>query len=186
MSDSDLIFAASWQSPSDLATPPTPEQLPWLLDEHSLTQRLTELSEQQFAVQPLAEGWQVLRADECLALNVPIGSEGWVREVYLLGAGIPWVFARSVAARAELERAGVDLASLGRRSLGELLFSEWAFARGELTLCQYPPLALPAQAQHTGLWARRSCFSRASLGVLVAEVFLPAFWQRIANECAGR
>ncbi|HWV08178.1 MAG TPA: chorismate lyase, partial [Pseudomonas sp.] len=35
---------------------------------------------------------------------------------------------------------------------------------------------LPAAVRTDGLWARRSCFSRGPLGVLVAEVFLPAFW----------
>jgi len=36
--------------------------------------------------------------------------------------------------------------------------------------------------RETGLWARRSCFRRASLGVLVAEVFLPALWQAAARQ----
>ena len=109
------------------------------------------------------------------------GSQGWVREVFLLGAGQPWVFARSVAARSVLEGSGFDLALLGTRSLGELLFSDSAFTRGELQACHYPAAWLPAAVREEALWARRSCFRREKLGLLVAEVFLPALWQRQAG-----
>jgi len=107
-------------------------------------------------------------------------SEGWVREVYLCGHEQPWVFARSVAARAQLDAAGLDLQSLGNRSLGELLFSDPAFARGQLEACHYPAQWLPQAQRVDGLWARRSCFRQNRLGVLVAEVFLPALWQAAA------
>ncbi|NQD96911.1 chorismate lyase, partial [Pseudomonas sp. CrR25] len=146
------------------------------INQDSLTQRLIDLSAAQFSVSPLSEGWQRLRSDECGALGVPDGSQGWVREVYLRGRGEPWVFARSVAARSALEGSGLGLDQLGSRSLGELLFSDRAFDRGPLQACRYPAAWLPTEVRAERLWARRSCFSRGSLGVLVAEVFLPAFW----------
>ena len=115
-------------------------------------------------------------------LGVADGSQGWVREVHLRGHGQPWVFARSVAARSVLEGSGLNLAELGSRSLGELLFSDRAFERGELQACRYPVAWLPQEVREERLWARRSCFSRGALGVLVAEVFLPAFWQAAGIE----
>ena len=148
----------------------------WLFNEDSLTRRLTALSEDGFSVTPLFEGWQPLRTDECVSLGVADGSQGWVREVFLRGHGQPWVFARSVATRAALEGSGLNLAELGSRSLGELLFSDRAFDRGELQVCRYPSAWLPSDVREERLWGRRSCFSRGKLGVLVAEVFLPAFW----------
>ena len=132
---------------------------------------------------PVHEGWQRLRADECAALQLPEGSEGWVREVYLLGHGEKWVFARSVAGREALERDGLHMDELGTRSLGELLFSDRAFARGPLQICQYPAPWLPAVDATPGLWGRRSCFSRGPLSILVAEVFLPTVWLAI-NQAA--
>jgi len=149
----------------------------WLFDQGSLTRRLTALASGAFDVAPLAEGWQPLRDEECAALGVAPGSQGWVREVLLRGHGQPWVFARSVAARAALEGSGLALEALGRRSLGELLFSDQAFERGELLACVYPAEWLPGEQAAAGLWARRSCFRRGALGVLVAEVFLPALWR---------
>ncbi|UVE17729.1 chorismate lyase [Pseudomonas sp. LS44] len=173
-----LAHTPRWLSASHLHPQPGALLRDWLFDEGSLTRRLTELSAEQFSVTPLSEGWQVLRADECQALGVAIESLGWVREVYLRGRGEPWVFARSVAAREALEGSGFDLSLLGSRSLGELLFSDRAFARGPIEVCRYPATWLPAEVRAEGLWARRSCFSRGALGVLVAEVFLPTLWQQ--------
>ncbi|WP_217477500.1 chorismate--pyruvate lyase family protein [Stutzerimonas stutzeri] len=167
----------TWSLADRLASPLPADVHDWLYtDRGSLTHRLTDLADGAFSVTPLVEGWQVLRDDECAALGVVAGSEGWVREVYLRGHEQPWVFARSVAARRVLEQSGLDLPHLGSRSLGELLFSDPAFARGPLEARHYPADWLPPLVRQTGLWARRSCFSQGDLRVLVAEVFLPALW----------
>ena len=88
-----------WQCLAD-AEPPVHD---WLFDPGSLTRRLIQLSDDHFGVRVLLQDWQPLRDEECLALGVPSGSQGWVREVCLLGHGEPWVFARSVAARSSLQ-----------------------------------------------------------------------------------
>ncbi|HAB64088.1 MAG TPA: hypothetical protein DCE49_07830, partial [Pseudomonas sp.] len=76
----------AWLPADRLCAPPAPDLHDWLyLDKGSLTRRLTELADGAFSVEPLNEGWQVMRADECAALDVAEGSEGWVREVYLRG-----------------------------------------------------------------------------------------------------
>jgi chorismate--pyruvate lyase len=171
-----LAHPPRWLTAGQLHPAPAAAVRDWLFNEDSLTRRLTALSNQGFSVTPLQEGWQPLRRDECSALGVAPGSQGWVREVYLRGHGQPWVFARSVAARSALQGSGLNLAELGSRSLGELLFSDRAFDRGAMQVCRYPAAWLPAEACAERLWGRRSCFSRGALGVLVAEVFLPAFW----------
>lgn len=177
MPDASLAYPPHWLSASQLQPTPAAGVYGWLfVNQDSLTQRLVELSAKHFSVLPLNEGWQALRSDECAALNVAEGSQGWVREVFLRGHQQPWVFARSVAARSALEDSGMGLDQLGSRSLGELLFSDHAFARGPLQACHYPAAWLPQQVREENLWARRSCFSRGALNVLVAEVFLPAFW----------
>lgn len=187
MLDSPLLFSCpiphvpdlqKWL-PADLLTAPlAPGLHDWLYeDKGSLTKRLSALADGAFSVTPLTEGWQALREDECTALEVPAGSHGWVREVYLSGHEQSWVFARSVAARLALEQSGLDLPHLGSRSLGELLFSDPAFQRSQLEARHYPSDWLPEAVRRPDLWARRSCFSQGNLRVLVAEVFLPALWQ---------
>ncbi|MDZ5431467.1 chorismate lyase [Pseudomonas fluorescens] len=163
--------------PQSLLTPlPDPFILDWLFDEGSLTRRLTRLSNDGFSVTPLFEGWQTLRADECAALDLAEGSEGWVREVYLRGHGQAWVFARSVAARSALQGDGLHMDELGSRSLGELLFCDHAFQRRAIEVCHYPQAWLPTEVQAPELWGRRSRFDRGTLSVLVAEIFLPTLW----------
>jgi len=180
--ESPQAAAVAWLAYSQLATKLDQPTLGWLFDEGSLTRRLTHLSREHFCVTPLHEGWQTLRGDECQALGIAPGAQGWVREVYLRGHGQPWVFARSVASRSALERGGLDLETLGSRSLGELLFCDQAFIRHPIQVCSYPQAWLPAEAAHDGLWGRRSRFERDGLDLLVAEVFLPALWQAAKEE----
>lgn len=175
--ESSQFPAAQWMQHSPQLAAKTPARvLDWLFDQGSLTRRLTRLSADHFTVTPLFEGWQPLRLDECQALGLPEGSEGWVREVYLRGHGEPWVFARSVAGRDALRADGLDLEALGSRSLGELLFCDRGFNRQALEVCHYPAQWLPTEQAASGLWGRRSRFDRGALGLLVAEVFLPALW----------
>ncbi|KQN53996.1 chorismate--pyruvate lyase [Pseudomonas sp. Leaf48] len=168
--------APLWLPRSELTPLPDPAALDWLFDEGSLTRRLIQLSNDAFSVTPTFEGWQLLRADECAALDLAEGSEGWVREVYLRGHGEAWVFARSVAARSALQGDGLHMDELGSRSLGELLFCDHAFQRRDIEVCHYPQAWLPTEIQAGGLWGRRSRFDRGALSVLVAEVFLPTLW----------
>jgi len=154
-------------------------RLDWLLDSGSLTRRLTRLAAGDFAVRVLHADWQTLRADECAALGVAADTPGWVREVYLLGQGHPWVFARSVAAREALHGAEFEIGEIGEQSLGEVLFRDPHFTRGALELCWYPPHWLPPEVHAENLIGRRSCFRRDALGVLVAEVCLPTLWERL-------
>lgn len=153
----------------------------WLFAQGSLTQRLSAACRTEFRVQLLNEGWQILSDSECSALNIPLNSCGWAREVFLCDGQQPWVFARSVASQTALHAAEFDISQLGSRSLGELLFSDPAFQRGVMYISHMPSAQLPLVAQQQAapalqLWARRSCFQKNALGVLVAEFFLPQFW----------
>ncbi|PWB30324.1 chorismate--pyruvate lyase [Pseudomonas sp. SDI] len=180
--ETSQVPAPQWLQQTALPTAcAAPATLDWLFDEGSLTRRLTRLSADHFSVTPLVEGWQTLRADECLALGLTPGSQGWVREVYLRGHGQPWVFARSVAGRAALLDGGLDLEALGSRSLGELLFCAEGFARQAIEVCHYPAAWLPTEHAEANLWGRRSRFDRGALSVLVAEIYLPALWQAAAT-----
>ncbi|WP_299828176.1 chorismate lyase [Pseudomonas sp.] len=174
-----LLVTPDWRQHHQLVVLPKPVVLDWLFNQDSLTRRLTRLSANGFSVLPLFEGWQALRADECTALALPDQSIGWVREVYLLGNGQKWVFARSVAAQSALRQGGLNMDQLGTRSLGELLFCDEAFERGALEACRYPAAWLPTADTADALWGRRSCFSRGALSLLVAEVFLPNFWHAV-------
>lgn len=146
-----------------------------LFDRGSLSRRLSELSRGEFAVIPLQEQYSLLRDDECLALNLPSGSRGWIREVYLTGYGKPWVYARTVMPESILKESGLSIESLGNRPLGELLFGADHFCRGALEVFRYMKFDQAARLIEP-LWMRRSNFTRGSLTMCVSEMFLPGFW----------
>ncbi len=151
----------------------------WLFNQQSLTRRLRTLCQDQLQVRPLKECWQQLPDDECSVLGCASGSTGWVREVFLCGNNMPWVYARSVCSRDALERSGFDLPGIGGRPLGEFLFSDSRFGRGPLQISQLDAALLATRLPvegSTSLWARRSCFQRHDLSILVTEIFLPEFW----------
>ncbi|POF41057.1 chorismate--pyruvate lyase [Pseudomonas laurylsulfativorans] len=175
-----------WLPQSQLTPLPDTSILDWLFDNGSLTRRLIHLTNDAFSVTPLFEGWQPLRADECAALDLAEGSEGWVREVYLRGHGEALVFARSVAARSALQGDGLHMDELGSRSLGELLFCDQAFQRRAIEVCHYPQAWLPDEVQAPELWGRRSRFDRGALSVLVAEIFLPTLWNAVRAQSENR
>jgi chorismate--pyruvate lyase len=154
-----------------------------LLDRGSLSRRLSELSHGEFAVMPLQEQHSLLRDDECLALNLPSGSRGWIREVYLTGYGKPWVYARTVMPESILQENGLNMESLGSRPLGELLFGADHFCRGALEVFRYMKFDRGARLIEP-LWMRRSNFSRGSLMLCVSEMFLPGFWAARAQGTA--
>lgn len=148
----------------------------WLFEPGSLTARLKKLSNQNFSVKILNEGWLALRPDEAAALKVAPDTVAWVREVFLCGHNTPWVFARSVATKQSLEQSGFPLEQLGTRPLGEVLALHEAFVRGKMHISRYPAAWLPDSCIAQANWARRSCFSKDALQVLVCEVFLPDLW----------
>ncbi|NWA26536.1 chorismate lyase [Pseudomonas gingeri] len=148
----------------------------YLLNSGSLTQRLIEVSGGRFAVTPLYEREAPLLDSESTALHLPPGSRGWVREVYLTGQGAPWVFARTVIPEAVQRSTGLDFRALGDQPIGPWLFGELDFRRGAIELCRYEDSVRHGQLAASPLWARRSCFERGELAILVLEVFLPTFW----------
>lgn len=175
-----------WYSQTALQGKITALEADWLFNKDSLTKRLTELSQHQFAVEVLLEEWQLLRPDEYQKLAAPTDKKGWLREVFLTGCGEPWVYARSVAMQTDLKNAEYDLTNIGGKSLGSILFIDKTFQRTPLEATRYPMQLLPASHQFANLWGRWSSFVNDEVNVLVQEIFLPAFWQALARREQGQ
>jgi chorismate--pyruvate lyase len=114
------------------------------------------------------EGLQKPHPTENVVLNVPTPSSpsAWVREVQLLGAGLPRLWARTVIPHWSADNPWSQVQTLGQQPLGELLFVWPDIVRG------------PLHVAHTPMgWARYCVYHRHQAPLLLAEVFLPALLQ---------
>lgn len=143
----------------------------WLLDSGSLTQRLIDLSQGDFRVEVVRQGWSRPTRSEAKALGIPTRQLALIREVQLIGKGQPWVYARTVIPASTLTGKQRQLNAIGNRSLGSILFTDPTMKRG--------PLQVSKLKLTTGetVWARRSQFQLSDKPLLVAEVFLPQLQQ---------
>ena len=151
----------------------------WLSDTGSLTQRLVDACQGDFSVQILGQELHRPRLSERRALGLPARRLALIREVVLLGAGVPWVYARSVIPLTTLTGRLRSLAHLDNRPLGALLFSDPSMRREPVEIACHTgsnsqmPMAL-GDFQDP-MWGRRSVFRLDNKPLLVSEIFLPSF-----------
>ena len=160
---------------------PSPQLQRWLLQANSLTRCLRSLHGTSFRVELLDLSWRTASGEEARVLGLPRRERLLVREVLLLGAGQPLVFARSLLPVRTLRGRHQQLARLGSRPLGELLFTDKRICRGNRETAQlipttelYRQAAASAILGELPLWARRTPFHLDSGPIVVIECFLPA------------
>ncbi len=169
-----------WLPPAVLGRRRLPPGLDaWLLDGSSLTRRLQARCRGDFRVRVLAQGWHSPLENERRALGMRRGALAWVRQVHLLCAGHPWVYARTVIPAATLHGGQRRLLRLGERPLGAMLFADASVRRGPLEVARILPgqplyHAALAGAGRQPIWGRRSLFFFGAQPLLVSEIFLPA------------
>jgi chorismate--pyruvate lyase len=166
----------TWQPPVDVSLPEN--LLNWLLDPSSLTTRLRQCC-QQFRVELLGQEIQTCSVTEATT-DIKAGEQVLVREVLLFCDDMPQVFARSLLPLNSLTGEEQQLAHLGNKSLGQVLFSKKelrrksieisAFSTGSAVAILAKQLKLPIK---TELWGRRSTFMLHDKPLMVAEIFLP-------------
>lgn len=150
---------------------------PWLADPASLTRRLQARG--RFAVVPLEQGIRAPRAEEARLLGLRFRQQALIREVLLHLDEVPVVYARSVLPLNSLKGKNRILGHMARRSLGAELFRPPRARRRAVWVAQVPATALPpAAGTRAPAWGRQSLFLKRDQPLLVAEIFLPALWDR--------
>lgn len=154
----------------------------WLFDAGSLTRRVQHACDGTFRVELIQQVWGRPMLNEARRLRLRNGEWALIREVYLMCNDHPWVYARTIIPRRILRGRGRQLARLGNRSLGSVLFADRSMHRDEVEVSRIEPGQLmfePAmrRASEPGvsaIWGRRSVFYLRHRPLLVCEVFLPA------------
>lgn len=128
-------------------------------------------------------------ADERVAMGLSNQRVVRIREICMSLNGVPCVVARSALTDQAWSGSWQAVRRLGRRPLADLLYHDRKVSRTKFQIAriQQPhPLGRLAQVcsvdSHRLLpgeafWARQSVFWRNGKALLVAECFLPAFWQ---------
>ncbi len=137
-----------------------------LFDTHSLTAQLIALSDGDFSVQVLWQGWRRLSQQEALLLECKDNqTKAWCRDVALIVKGQPWVYARTCMPKMTLTGDESRLKNLGNKPLGAYLFQHPNMCRGKMSAYRIPKNELSLS------WARRSVFYLHKKPILVTEAF---------------
>ncbi len=145
----------------------------WLFESESLTQRLRNQFE-NIHVQVLFEKKKSPFLTEQRILNLPEQRYSLVREVVLLSNQTPLILARTIIPEKTLKISQGNLARLGSRPLGEILFSAPSLKRESFGIAKIElDLWLTNFEIKNSLWGRRTKYSICGQPMLVSEFFLP-------------
>lgn len=185
-------LAAGWLAAAPPVLPPALRH--WLFRPGALTAGLRQVGHVRLRV--LAEYADGAPRDEALAMGIAPGSPVWIREVLMSVNGVDSVPARSLTPLRASHGAWQGMRRLLTRPLADMLYHDSTVIRSPFAcrrLASPVPFyatardVLPAnrREQDAGrVWARRSVFWRQGQPLLVAECFLPGFWDLIANQPA--
>lgn len=150
----------------------------WAYESDSLTQRLRDYYGNSIAVAILFHTWRKPYLSECRQLQLPSHRYGLIREVMLHKHGKPLLLARTVIPETTIKIAHRNLAHLGTRPLGEVIFSYPDLERVTMDLALVQPSTWSKQVQLKAdlaqpVWGRRTVYAIQNRPLLVSEFFLP-------------
>lgn len=160
---------------------PNTAQHYWLTRPGALTDVLRQLG--HFSLHIVYEGVQTACCEDAYLLNIEAHTPLWIRDVMLWVDKQPLIYAHSLTPLDATEdgSAWSALRFQGQSPLATLLYHDSAIQRLPF---EWHQVQTPLSLQHTReddkngvpLWARHSCFMRATQPLVVAETFLNAFW----------
>ncbi len=152
----------------------------WLSDRGSLTRSVIASCGSRFAVDLVAQGHASALPSEAALLGGGPAQATLVREVRLDCGRETWVFARTLIPMRSLCGPLHALTQLGRRPLGEVLFSDPTTRRLRVEVARISSRhrlfeRATAHLRHRPLqlWGRRTLFDYGGERILVNELFLP-------------
>lgn len=158
----------------------TPHTHAWLADSGSLTRSVIASGRGRFRVDLISQGQGRALPSEAALLAAGPAQATLVREVKLYCGREAHVFARTLIPMKSLRGPVHALTQLGRRPLGEVLFSDPTTRRLRVEVARITPRhRLFARAtshlrrRPDELWGRRTLFDYGGELILVNELFLP-------------
>ncbi len=152
----------------------------WLSDGGSLTRSMTRSCRGKFRVQVVTQDYGSALPGEALLLDAGAPQATLIREVRLRCGREAWVFARTLIPMRSLRGPAHALTRLGRRPLGEVLFSDPTTRRLKVEVARITPrhrlferATAHLRRRPDAIWGRRTLFDYGGERILVNELFLP-------------
>lgn len=150
----------------------------WTYEPGSLTQRLRDYYGDAIGVKILLQRWTTPFLTERRLLNLPECKYSLIREVLLHADRKPLILARTIIPAKTVKVAKSNLAHLGNRPLGEVIFSYPKLERIEMDVALINPptwnqSAIDEAHIEQPIWGRRTVYAIAQRQMLVSEFFLP-------------
>ena len=150
----------------------------WTYEAGSLTQRLRDYYGNAIAVSILFHQWRKPFLSERKQLQLPQHRYSLTREVMLHTNGKPLLLARTIIPEETIKVAHRNLAHLGTRPLGEVIFSYPDLERITMDLVLIRPTTWTPPTQEKAniiqpIWGRRTVYAIQKRPMLVSEFFLP-------------
>jgi chorismate--pyruvate lyase len=164
------------------ADTPTQAAASWLYETGSLTERLRRTVDKDVRVSIVLHCRHKPFYTESRLLNLPERRFCLIREVILHALGRPLILARTVIPADTLKGPHGNLAKLGTRPLGEVIFSYPSLKRRLLQIADLTPSIWNTPLQNCAaitesVWGRRTVYEIAGRPLIVNEFFLPALLQ---------
>lgn len=157
-----------------------PRMHAWLSDSGSLTRSMTGSCRSTFRVEVVSQRRAEALPSEAGLLRAGPSQATLVREVRLRCGRKAWVFARTLIPWCALRGPALALTRLGRRPLGEVLFSDPTTRRLKVEVALITPrhrlfASATAHLRHAPreVFGRRTLFDYCGQHILVNELFLP-------------
>ena len=150
----------------------------WTYEPGSLTQRLRDYYGDAIGVKILLQQWNTPFLSERRLLKLRENRYSLIREVLLHADGKPLILARTIIPAKTIKGAKRNLAHLGNRPLGEVIFSYPKLERIEMDVTLIDPPAWTQSAITEAnidqpIRGRRTVYAIAHRPMLVSEFFLP-------------
>lgn len=181
-----LPLAAGWQP--TVAPSLTPAHKYWLMRPGALTAGLRRVGAMDLRV--LSEYADGVPLDEARAMGLEVNTPVWIREILMSIDGVGSVAARSLTPLAASHGVWQGMRRLRTRPLADMLYHDRSIVRSPF-VCRRLASPVPfyatarrvrADTDRGALWARRSVFWRYGQPLLVAECFMPGFWELLSQR----
>jgi len=152
----------------------------WLQESGSLTLRMKNSLNGDFDVSVEGEGFSSAFSEDADKLQQNPQDKMFIREVILSMSDKPHVFARTTIPEGSLQSLQ-QLATLGKKPLGEVIFSYPELIRTSLDIAKIAaqhlvPRVVIMLGKENAIWARRSVYDIKGHRFIVSEFFLPVMF----------